>query len=104
MTTPGEQGKQSGMASAIGGASEEWKRMFRVTVTAFAHSGVPFTSENITAIIGLPRGEVGSNQNNAVGAMMNAAAQGGLIRKTGNRVLSRRPRSNASEIAEWIGT
>jgi len=80
-----------------------WREDFNRTVVACALSQRPFTSEHIIAMIGLPRGDVRTNANNAVGAMMNSAAKRGIIKKTGNRVLARRPTSHGAELTEWIG-
>ncbi len=82
---------------------QDWKEEFNRTVAACALSQRPFTSEHIIAMIGLPRVDVRTNANNAVGAMMNSAAKRGIIKKTGNHVLSKRPSSHGAELTEWIG-
>ncbi len=82
---------------------QDWKEEFNRTVVACALSQRPFTSEHIIAMIGLPRVEVRTNANNAVGAMMNSAAKRGIIKKTGNHVLSKRPSSHGAELTEWVG-
>lgn len=75
---------------------------FRVVVEQFAQRGTPFTSEDVTDIIGLADSS-GSPRNSIVGAMINGCAKGGMIRKTGRMVPSRNTTSHASEIREWIG-
>jgi hypothetical protein len=100
----GEQLKQDGMERAKGARDiQEWKEEFNNTVAECAKNGLPFTSEHITMIVGLPRKEVEMNANNAVGAMMNGAAKRGVIKKTGRRVSSRRPTSHGAELTEWMG-
>ena len=62
--------------------------------------GTVFTSEDLTAAIGLPRAEVSMNRNNAVGAIMRSASTLGLIRKVGLRQ-SRIPTSHGATIIAW---
>lgn len=100
---PGETLKETGMAEALGGALESWKAAFRAEVARLATTGQPFTSETVVARVGLPAGVIALSANNAVGAMVNAAARTGVIRKTGRRVHSTRPSSHAAELTEWIG-
>jgi hypothetical protein len=61
--------------------------------------GVEFTSEDLTAAIGLPR-SVGKDRNNAVGASVRAAAQRGLIHRVGYRNATRKE-SHAAALAVW---
>lgn len=96
-------GKEHGMRQALDNAATEWKADFRRTVKRLAATRKPFTSEDVTAEVGLPRGSVASNRNNAVGAMMNALAKSQVIVKTGRHVKSRSPRSNGAELIEWVG-
>jgi hypothetical protein len=99
----GLDGKARGMGKAVDHAKEEWKNEFRRYARAFALTGVPFTSEDVVTWAGLPSGGVGKDANNAVGAMMNGLARAKVIRKTGRRVLSRRPSSHGAELTEWVG-
>jgi hypothetical protein len=62
--------------------------------------GTVFTSEDMTAALGLPRGGVGQHRNNAVGAAILAASRHGVIHRTGY-TQSRRPESHAAVIAVW---
>lgn len=99
----GTEAKREGMARALQPQElVRWREQFREAVTMWAERGVPFTSEDITDTIGLPRG-IAQNKNNAVGAMMNGMAVRGIIRKTGRRVQSTRSHSHAREILEWVG-
>lgn len=85
---------------------QTWKAQFieavREQVATDPNAG--FTSEDIIAVVGLPRTETGMNANNAVGAMMNGLAKRGLIYKTAERRRSRRPSSHGAELAVWKGT
>jgi len=99
----GRAGKETGMARALSGANE-WLNFAYGCLEILAASGAPFTSEDLTAMAGLPTGATGQHANNAVGALMNAAAREGIIRKTGRHVPSRNRTSHATEINEWRGT
>lgn len=96
--------KGEALMKADENARAEYKAKFYSALIELAVSGEPFTSEDIIEMIGLPRTQIQANRNNAVGALMNGAARRGLIRKTGMRVLSTRPRSHGAELAEWVGT
>lgn len=101
---PGLELKRTGMARALKpDLLAEWKQNFRDAVHVLAREGYPFTSEDVIERVGLPSGDVGTNANNAVGAMMNGLARKGVIRKTGERRLSKRPSSHGAEIAVWVG-
>lgn len=82
---------------------DEWRQEFTRVVTTWARLGQTFTSEDVVDAVGLPAGEHGTNRNNAVGAMMNALARRGVIRKTAKRVPSRRPSSHGAELIVWTG-
>lgn len=98
----GEELKQEGIELART-AHKEWQERFRAEVRVAAKSGVPFTSEDIIEIVGLPSGDTGTNKNNCVGASMAGISQSGLITKTGVRVKSKRASMHASESNQWIG-
>lgn len=96
--------KRGGQALAIApNVLEDWKRRFKTSLARWADTGSTFTSEDVIAVVGLPCGDIAMNANNAVGAMMTAAAKAGLIRKTGNRQQARRASSHGAELTEWIG-
>ena len=80
---------------------QTWKARFAETVEEIAARGLPFTSEDVLARIGLPR-EAKMNANNAVGAMMNAMAKKGVIQKTTERRQAMRYSSHGRELAVWI--
>jgi hypothetical protein len=93
--------KEEGQARASNGYSQldNWPHRFDTTVEMLAQRRVPFTSEDATAITGLPP----AGSPSAVGARMTAAAKRGIIRKTGRYVKAERPNQHAAVIAEWIG-
>ena len=59
-----------------------------------------FTSEHVVAAIGLPRGVVGVNQNNAVGALIRAWSRRGAIRRVGYTA-STRVESHGALLSLW---
>lgn len=94
--------KERGMAQARQAFDvQTWKAHFVATVEDMASRGWSFTSEDVLAVVGLPR-EVGTNMNNAVGAMMNALARKGVIFKTSERRQARRSSSHGRELAVWV--
>lgn len=96
--------RQAGERAARNAADvAAWNGQARLAVLALAATGEPFTSEEVTARCGLPRGTVGTNRNNAVGALLSGAARRGLIRKTGRTVPSTRVSSHGAALAEWVG-
>ena len=95
--------KDLGVGQALAASDvQEWKVQFRKRAMFLAATGDPFTSEDIIEYVGLPR-DSEMNANNAVGAMMNALAKEGVIRKTKERQVSKRPQSHGREIAVWAG-
>jgi len=97
-----EMGKQ-GMERAWAGSPDEWRERAWDEVVKLAASGRDFTSEDVTAEIGLPRGAHGMNRNNAVGSLINQAARLSMIFKVGRRVPSRNPRSHGAMLEMWRG-
>ena len=76
------------------------KLKFERVLRELAELQNPFSSEDITAIIGLP--SEGQNKNNSIGGLMSAAAHAGLIQKFG-WTTSKNANSHAREIRLWIG-
>jgi hypothetical protein len=100
----GETLKNEGMSKALSKLSvTEWQDRVKAW-TWRLNAGHLFTSEDVTEEFGLPTGEVGTNKNNAVGAIMNAIAKKGVIRNTGDYVKSSRPSSHSAVIAVWERT
>lgn len=100
----GDDLKTAGQQAAADAAPDDWRDAFRAAVKALAASGRPFTSEDVTDRAGLPSGDVATNRNNAVGALMTASARAGVIVKTGRRVPSARATSHGAELTEWKGS
>ena len=97
----GEELKKQGQQLALD-AAEPWSDRAKDAIRCLALLRVPFTSEDVVSVVGLPSGEVGTNQNNAVGAVMTAAAKAGTIRRVGY-TKSKRASSHGAVIAEWEG-
>lgn len=98
----GERLKEQGQARVEAGAYNQlsgWNVRFDACLRRWAATGRPFTSETITAEVGLPP----SGSPSAVGARMTAAAKRGEIRKTGRMVKAQRPNQHAAMLTEWIG-
>jgi hypothetical protein len=102
MTLEGDRLKDAGMAQAIA-AVPTWSQLARAVIEQLADRGTPFTSEDVTRIVKLPRGIVRQNRNNAVGAVMAGAARRGIIRQIGTTKASRSSQHSAV-IGVWIGT
>ena len=103
MSSEGDRRKDEGMARAEA-AAKRWSYRARFVIDfVLAPLLDPFTSEALTAIIGLPRGRVVVHGNGAVGAAMNAAAHRGTIKKI-DRVNSKRATLHAAELTVWMGT
>jgi|SRR5262245_36291101 len=99
--TTGEQLKLDGMQTAAD-AVPNWYELAYAALCDLARSGREFTSEDVTARVGLPRGEVETNRNNAVGALMSACARQGIIRRVGYRKAERSD-LHAAVVGVWVG-
>ena len=97
-----EDAKQEGMGAALAGADPRWKAAFIEQATVLAKRQEPFTSEDITAVVGLPN-IIGANRNNAVGAAMNTVARRGIMQRTGRYVKCKQVHAHARHLSEWIG-
>lgn len=97
----GETLKAEGQGRASNGWPQRdgWNERFDAAVTALAMTREPFTSEHVTARVGLPP----SGSPSAVGARMTAAAKRGSIHKTGRTVKAERPNQHAAMLTEWRG-
>ncbi len=89
---------EAGMAAALGRASD-WADRARVVITFLARTGQPFTSEDVTYVVGQPPAGCSPN---AVGAVMNAAAKRGDITRVGDSVAVRR-NQHGTRIGLWRG-
>lgn len=100
---PGGELKQRGQVIALQ-AVPVWADRARLGIAMLAATGREFTSEDLTALIGLPRpGATGSNRNNAVGAVFSGAARRKEIRRVGYRNATVAS-SHAAALAVWVGT
>jgi len=102
MIHEGEQLKFEGMALASD-AVPDWYDQAWTVLLGLAAKGDPFTSEDVVAVVGLPRGDVSTNKNNAVGALISSAARKHIIHKVGYRN-SKRPALHAAALAVWVGS
>lgn len=75
----------------------EWKEAAAEAVRLLAHSGVPFTAEEVREIVGDPE------RTNAMGAVFLVASQAGLIEPCGYRIPSRASR-HANRLRVWKGS
>lgn len=93
--------RDQGMARALN-AAVPWPDRAMAWMAA-QPPGFLLTSEDVIAAIGLPRGAVGKDSNNAVGATMRAAATTGVIARI-SYVPAMRPNSHGAVIGLWRRT
>jgi hypothetical protein len=93
---PCGHGKEAAMRAA-----GSWSNKARAGISFLAALRIQFTSEDLTDIVGLPN-DVGVNANNAVGAVVSAAAAAKEIRRVGY-VKCRRRSSHSRVLAVWTG-
>lgn len=93
--------REQGATAALTVAPTPWVDQFTREVERFAAAGRPFTSEDVTAIVGRPRGNA-ENKNNAVGALMMRLARRLHLRRTGQTRISTEPRSRGRLLCEWV--
>src|SRR3954447_14097129 len=80
----GELAAQAGQAQALASeAGKAWMTKAMPVALQLAAAGQPFTSEHITAAVGMPRSSRTPGANNAVGALMGALSRQGLITLAG---------------------
>jgi hypothetical protein len=98
------EAKEEGMALALTRHGiEDWKDAAREAVIEMP-IGHTFTADDLIAVVGLPSGDAGQNENNAVGAIINGMAKQKLIAKTASRVNATRKGSHARELTVWRRT
>jgi len=88
--------RDAGVEKVTLNTSEGYRESFNRVLGEMADTGQPFSSEDVTAVVGQP-----SNPN-TVGALFIGAAKRGVIRKCGYRQ-STRPERHAAVIALWEG-
>lgn len=97
----GEQLAADGMRQAREAERvETWVQAAGRILEQLAATGRPFTADDLIARVGLP--DVGTNRNNAVGAVVSCAARSGLIVRTGYRP-SERTATRGRVVAVWQG-
>lgn len=79
----------------------DWKQQATHALYELAHSGRPFTSEDLTDMVGLPN-DSSANRNNSVGAFINANAKRYGLRRT-DLAKARNPQAHGRLLAVWIG-
>jgi hypothetical protein len=89
--------KEAGIRTVTSNTPEGYREAFDRVLDELASTGLEFTSEDVTSVVGQP-----PNHPNAVGAMINGAAKRGVIRKCGYRQ-AKRPNQHATVIAIWAG-
>lgn len=89
--------RDAGIEKVTNNTPDDYRSVFERVLTTLAASREPFTSEDVTAVVGRP-----PNSPNTVGALFIGAAKRGLIRKCGYRQ-SVRPERHAAVIALWEG-
>lgn len=93
----GERLKVKGINEANGNADPGWAKRFDLIASHLANRGLPFTSEDVTRLVGQP------DHPNRVGARMNALARKNVIRRV-DFVKARRSNQHAALISIWVGT
>lgn len=97
----GEQRRDEAMAQVLDRTPEEYKAAFAARYSALVRSGEPFTSEDVTALVGMPPGH-----QNAVGAQFSALlrpdlASGRVVYLAHVKAL--RDNQNATKIGQYQG-
>ena len=98
----GEQRRDVGMDKVLSNTAEEYKEAFSRQYRVVADSGSPFTSEDVTAAVGMPPGH-----QNAVGSLFNALLRRDLrserVAYVGH-VSAKRANQNATKIGQYRST
>lgn len=90
--------KAQGQAVADASQPVAWKNNVDHVIAVLARTGMPFTSDDVSAITGdSPTGSQG-----AMGARFSHAARRGVIRRIGY-VTSRRISVHGHPVAQWVG-
>lgn len=81
-------------------ANPDWLDTARRIVVVLAHSGRPFTTDDVWDE--LAKHSTVTHEPRALGAVIRNAARMGLIRSTGTYVKTRRREAHSRPIPEWI--
>ena len=90
-----------GEARALANAPTEWRTNAEIALRYLAHTGEPFTVDDLITRIGLPRYSR-PDANNAVGALIAAWARAGRIERVGYETATR-DLSHGRTITKWRG-
>lgn len=93
----GEELKDQAMHAVLDHTEPSYKSLLEGALLSFP-AGRRITVEDLTRVVGRPPA---GTHFNAVGAIVNAMARRGLIRKTGRMIKAERPGMHATELAEW---
>jgi len=99
----GARRRDDGMQRADEHAPDDWKVHARAAVWQLARTGLPFTTDDVWLLL-LGKGVAMPPEARALGAIMQAAARGGYIRKTGDYRESERAVCHRNPKAVWQGT
>lgn len=81
---------------------DEWRLKAQEAIRQLAYTGRPFTSEDVTNIVGYPSGSNDTNRNNAVGAVLARMAKTHLIRHVG-WTQAKNVQSHGRTLKQWAG-
>ena len=90
--------KEDGISTVLSHADDVYMQRFESEVKRLASTGIPFTSADITSIIGLPPGS-----RNVIGGLMHSLANKKIIKPTGRMVKNDRVLAHRRRVVEWIG-
>lgn len=79
----------------------DWNQAALHALWELAHSGKPFTSEDLTDMVGLPNPSA-ANRNNKVGSFIQRNAYRMRLRRT-DQVKARNPQAHGRWITVWVG-
>lgn len=80
-------------------AKADWHAQARAYVKSLP-AGTLLTSEDITDVIGMPAGQIATNRNNAVGALMRSLSKKRLLAHD-HYTKSKNPQAHGAVIAVW---
>ena len=92
----GDELAAEGIARAEAAASDEWIEQARAVVADLAHTGEPFTSDDIWARLPSPP------EPRALGAVMRWATQFGFVVDSGRSRQSTRPENHSRQVTIWV--
>lgn len=94
----GRADRDAAITAVLNNTSSSWLHKANIVLTGLAATGAEFTSEDVTEVVGLPP----TGSPNAVGALINAARNRGLIVRVGD-TQARRRNQHAARLTLWKG-